>query len=139
MIVLDTNVLSETMKPQPDANVVAWLDEQVSETLYLSSATMGELLFGVAAMPGGKRREHLTGVLEKILEVFEGRVLPFDAGAARQYAALATKARRAGKGFPLPDGYIAACAASRGFAVATRDTAPFAAAGLSVVNPWLRS
>ena len=136
MIVLDTNVVSETMKPQPSAAVVAWLDAQTLETLYLASSTMAELLVGVALLPAGRRKERLAGSLEVLLALFEGRVLPFDAGAARRYAEISGLVRKAGHGFPLPDGYIAAVAASHGFAVASRDVAPFRAAGLEVIDPW---
>jgi len=136
MIVLDTNVLSEAMRPQPDPAVLAWLDNQVAESLYLSSVTLAELLYGVGAMPTGRRKDRLTNVLDGLLSMFTGRIIPFDTDAARHYGNLAVQARKAGLGFPLPDGYIAAAAASRGFAVATRDTAPFQAAGLDVINPW---
>jgi len=136
MIVLDTNVVSEAMKRHPDAKVLAWLDEQVAETLFLASVTMAELMFGVAALPSGKRRDRLARAVDGLGELYEGRVLPFDMDAARRYAALAAAARRKGRGFPVPDGYIAAIAASRGFAVASRDTSAFEAAGLGVVNPW---
>jgi predicted nucleic acid-binding protein len=136
MIILDTNVVSEAMKPQPDANVVAWLNEQAAETLYISSVTLAELLFGIAALPGGKRKTLLTRTLDGVIGLFENRVLPFDAQAARHYAELAVTARNSRRGFPTPDGYIAAIAASRCFLVASRDTAPFEAAGMTVINPW---
>ncbi|APG95556.1 type II toxin-antitoxin system VapC family toxin [Sinorhizobium americanum] len=136
MIVLDTNVVSEAMKPSPDPAVRSWLNEQVAESLYLSSVTMAELLFGVGALPDGRRKKALTETLHGVVELFGDRVLPFDIGAARHYAELAVRARAAGKGFPTPAGYIAAIAASRGFLVATRDVSPFEAAGLPVVNPW---
>lgn len=136
MIVLDTNVLSEAMRPTANSAVRAWLNEQVAETLYLSSVTLAELLFGIGALPDGRRKATLTETLGGVLELFEGRVLPFDVGAARHYADLAVRARADGKGFPTPDGYIAAIAASKGFIVATRDVSPFEAAGLTVVNPW---
>lgn len=136
MILLDTNVISEAMKPVPDDGVRAWLDEQAAETLYLSSVTIAELLFGIGALPAGKRKDRLTEALDGVMELFADRVLPFDIAAARRYADLAVKARAAGKGFPTPDGYIAAIAASRGFAVATRDTSAFDAAGVAVINPW---
>lgn len=136
MILLDTNVISEAMKPAPDETVRAWLDEQAAETLYLSSVTIAELLFGIGALPAGKRKDRLTEALDGVMELFADRVLPFDIAAARRYADLAVKARTAGKGFPTPDGYIAAIAASRGFAVATRDTSAFDAAGVVVINPW---
>ncbi|MGK9201156.1 type II toxin-antitoxin system VapC family toxin [Sinorhizobium meliloti] len=136
MIVLDTNVVSEAKKPAADPAVRSWLNEQVAETLYLASVTLAELLFGIGALPDGRRKKALAEMLDGVLELFGDRVLPFDIGAARYYAGLAVTARAAGKGFPTPGGYIAAIAASRGFIVATRDISPFEAAGLTVVNPW---
>ena len=136
MILLDTNVVSEAMKPEPDETVRAWLDEQAAETLYLSSVTVAELMFGIGALPDGKRKGKLTEALDGVMELFADRILSFDTGAARHYAELAVKARAAGKGFPTPDGYIAAIAASRGFVVATRDASAFDAAGLEVIDPW---
>jgi predicted nucleic acid-binding protein len=136
MIVLDTNVISEAMKPAPNLAVQAWLNEQVAETLYLSSVTLAELLFGIAALPAGRRRNTLTRALDGLLELFGDRVLPFDTDAAHHYAALAVAARNAGRGFPTQDGYIAAIAGSRGFMVASRDTSPYEAGGLRVVDPW---
>jgi toxin FitB len=136
MIVLDTNVVSEAMKPEPLPAVRAWLDRQAAETLYLSSVTVAELLFGIATLSDGKRKNMLAETVEGLLAIFRDRVLPFDIEAARRYAELATQARARGRGFPTPDGYIAAIAASRGFIVASRDVAPYAAAGVTVINPW---
>lgn len=136
MILLDTNVVSQAMKPEPDDAVRAWLDDQAAETLYLSSVTVAELMFAIGALPGGKRKDRLAEALEGVMELFADRILPFDTGAARRYADLAVKARTAGKGFPTPDGYIAAIAAARDFVVATRDTSAFDAAGLEVIDPW---
>jgi predicted nucleic acid-binding protein len=136
MIVLDTNVVSEAMKPNPHPAVQAWLDEQAAETLYLSSVTLAELLFGIGSLPAGRRRSALTRTLDGLLDLFGDRILAFDTDSARHYAELAVKARAAGKGFPTPDGYIAAIATARGFTIATRDVAPFQAAGLNVINPW---
>jgi hypothetical protein len=136
MIVLDTNVVSEAMKPEPDAAVRAWLNDQAAETLYLSTVTLAELLFGIGSLPAGKRKNMLSRALDGLMEIFEGRVLPFDVDAARHYAELAVTARSGGRGFPTPDGYVAAIAASRGFMVASRDTAPYLAGGLQVLNPW---
>jgi predicted nucleic acid-binding protein len=136
MIVLDTNVVSEAMKPEPNPAVLAWLNDQAAETLYISSVTLAELLFGIQALPRGRRRDQLDGALNALLELFRDRVLSFDTEAARCYAELAVAARNGGRGFPTPDDYIAAIAASRGFIVASRDTAPFEAAGAAVINPW---
>ena len=136
MIVLDTNVVSKAMRPEPDPVVRAWLNEQAAETLYLSGVTLAELLFGIRALPAGKRKNMLDRALTELLELFGERVLPFDTDAARHYAELAVTARTGGRGFPTPDGYIAAVAASRGFIVASRDTSPYEAAGVTVINPW---
>ena len=136
MILLDTNVISEAMKPAPERAVRDWLDAQAAETLFLSSVTIAELSFGIAALPKGRRKDNLTAALEGLLALFAARVLPFDTAAAQRYGELAAKARIAGRGFPTPDGYIAAIAATQGFVVATRDASAFAAAGLKVINPW---
>ena len=136
MIILDTNVVSEAMKPEPNPVVRAWLNDQAAETLYLSSVTLAELLFGIAALPSGKRKAMLALTLEGLMELFKDRVLPFDVEAARHYADLAVVAKVSGRGFPTPDGYIAAIAASRGFIVASRDIAPYEAANVTVINPW---
>src|SRR3546814_1986798 len=97
MIVLDTNVISEAIKPEPNMAVQAWLDEQVAETLYLSSVTVAELLFGIGALPQGRRKDGLAKAIDGVLEIFEGRILPFDTAAARHHASLAVLARAAGK------------------------------------------
>jgi predicted nucleic acid-binding protein len=136
MILLDTNVVSEAIKPEPHPSVLAWLDAQAAETLFLSSITAAELLFGIGALPDGRRKDILAARIDGLLDQFVGRVLNFDTPAARRYADLAVKARAAGKGFPTPDGYIAAIAAAHGFAVASRDTSAFNAAGLTVIDPW---
>jgi predicted nucleic acid-binding protein len=136
MIVLDTNVVSEAMKPEPHKAVRAWLNDQAAETLYLASVTLAELLFGIASLPAGKRKDMLARALDGLMGLFRDRVLPFDTDAARRYAELAVTAKTSGRGFPTPDGYIAAIAASRSFIVASRDTTPYEAAGVPVINPW---
>lgn len=136
MILLDTNVVSETMKPTPDKAVLAWLDAQSAETLFLSSVTVAELAFGIEALPTGRRKDMLAAALDGVLELFAGRILPFDTPAARRYGVLGSRARAAGRGFPTPDGYIAAIATEHGFGVATRDASAFQAAGVAVIDPW---
>ena len=136
MIVLDTNVVSEAIKPEPNPSVLAWLDAQAAETLFISSITVAELLFGIGALPDGRRKDLLATRIDGLLDQFVGRVLHFDTTAARRYADLAVKARAAGQGFPTPDGYIAGIAAAHGFSVASRDTSAFNAAGLAVIDPW---
>lgn len=139
MILLDTNVISEAMKPAPDAAVRDWLDEQAAETLHLSSVTIAELTFGIGALPEGRRKDGLAAALEGVMAMFGERILPFDKRAARRYGDLAVRARAAGRGFPTPDGYIAAIAAAHDFAVASRDAAAFEAAGLAVIDPWRKT
>ncbi|MBK8993802.1 MAG: type II toxin-antitoxin system VapC family toxin [Gammaproteobacteria bacterium] len=137
MILLDTNVVSEPLRHAPEARVIEWIDAQPLETLYLSAITVAELRAGVALLPAGKRRAGLHDNLEKrVLPLFVGRVLPFDMACTNAYAELMAKARTAGLAIATADGYIAASAAANGFAVVTRDSSPFQAAGLTVINPW---
>ena len=137
MILLDTNVMSEPLRHTPEPWVIEWIDAQAMETLFLSAITVAELRAGVALLPAGKRRSGLQDNLEKrVLPLFTGRVLPFDLGCTAAYVALMAKARSAGLAVATSDGYIAAIAAANGFAVATRDTGPFEAAGVTVINPW---
>lgn len=136
MIILDTNVVSEILSEKPDHNVISWMDAQASETLFLTSITVAELLFGIAVMPQGRRKNSLSATIEGVLVMFSSRTLAFDSHAARKYAELAAMARSAGRGFPAPDAFIASIASLRGYAIATRDESPFEAVGLAVINPW---
>lgn len=137
MILLDTNVVSEPLRRAPEARVIEWIDAQPMETLFLSAITVAELRAGVALLPTGKRRSGLQENLEKrVLPLFAGRVIPFDLACTQAYAVLTAKARTAGLAISTADGYIAAIAAANGFAVATRDTALFEAAGAAVIDPW---
>ena len=137
MILLDTNVVSEPLRPAPESRVIEWIDAQPLETLFLSAITVAELRAGVALLPAGKRRSGLLQNLEKrVLPLFAGRVLPFDLACTQAYADLMAQARAAGLAVATTDGYIAAIAAANGFAVATRDTGAFEAAGAEVINPW---
>jgi len=137
MILLDTNVISEALKPEPSPSVQAWLDEQMAETLFLSTVTIAELSFGISVLPKGRRREGLAKALDGVLHLFQSRILTFYLAAAQAYGLLAAKARASGFGFPTPDGYIAAIASVHRFSVASRDLSAFQAAGLKVINPWL--
>ena len=137
MIILDTNVISEPLRPEPAPRVLAWLDRQSPSTLYLTAVNVAELMDGVARLPDGRRRVDLEAALAtRVLPLFAGRVLPFDEAAAFSFARLHSTARAAGHSLGLADAYIAAIAVSRGFAVATRDVAPFRAAGVDVIDPW---
>jgi predicted nucleic acid-binding protein len=137
MILLDTNVISEPQRQAPDARVLDWLDAQALETLYLSAITVAELRAGIALMLAGKRRDKLHENLEKrLLPMFANRVLSFDMACTRAYAELLAKSRAAGLAVETADALIAAIALANEFTVATRDTGPFKAAGLNVINPW---
>ncbi len=137
MILLDTNVISEPQRPNPNAHVLDWMDAQALETLYLSAITVAELRAGIALMSAGKRRDTLHENLEKrLLPMFANRVLPFDMACTKAYAELLVTSRAAGLAVETADAFIAAVALANGFAVATRDTSPFEAAGLNVINPW---
>ena len=137
MILLDTNVISEPIKLAGDARVLAWLDAQLIESLYVSTISLAELRFGIAALPAGKRKDTLHNSLQqRILPLFNRRILPFDEAASETYGVLRARARAQGKAIATADGYIAATAIHHGLMVATRDFAPFEAAGLKVINPW---
>jgi len=137
MILLDTNVVSEPLKLNGDVSVLNWLDAKIIETLYLSTISLAELRFGVAALAPGKRRDTLhTSLEQRILPLFVGRILSFDTAASEAYAELSARARAQGKAIAPADGYIAATAATHGLIVATRDVGPFEATGLKVLNPW---
>ena len=137
MILIDTNVISELWKLAPAPSVLAWIDAQAFETLCLSAITVAELRYGLATMPEGKRRSIFQDRLEReVLHAFKDRVLPFDMVASQAYSELMARAKSEGKSISKADGYIAATACARALTVATRDVAPFQAAGLNVINPW---
>jgi predicted nucleic acid-binding protein len=137
MIILDTNVISESLRPRCSDAVTAWLDAQAAETLYITAVNAAELWAGVAVLPDGARKRALEASLHDLLErLFGERLLPFDGPAAEAYAELTRRTATAGTPLPLADGLIAAIALAHGFAVASRDTAPFVAAGIKVFNPW---
>lgn len=137
MILLDTNVVSEPLRSAPDARVIEWIDAQPLEMLYLSAMTVAELRAGVALMPAGKRRTALHEQIEKrVLPMFVGRVLSFDLACTSAYAVVLARVRKVGSGIEAADACSAAVALANRFTVATRDTGPFQAAGLDVINPW---
>lgn len=132
--------MSEPLRHAPELRVIEWIDAQAMETTFLCAITVAELRAGVAQLPAGKRRSGLQEYLEKrVLPLFVGHVLPFDFACTQAYAALMAKVRGAGLAIATADGYIAAIAAANGFAVATRDTSPFEAAGVTVINLWVQA
>lgn len=137
MILRDTNVISELLRLDGEAAVLAWIDAQSIDTLYLSVISLAGLRSGIAALSAGKRRDTLDNSLEqRILPLFAGRILPFDAPAPHAYARLLAKARAEGKAIAPADGYIAGIASFHDLIGAVRGTSPFEAAGFKAINPW---
>ena len=137
MIILDTNVVSEAMKAEPADVVRHWLNNQIARSLYLTSVSLAELRVGVARLPEGRRKEATADVLNFTLtKLIDTRILSFDHRAAEAYAQIDAHAKSAGKAISLPDGQIAATAKVQGFSLASRNTKPFDAAGVDVINPW---
>ena len=137
MIILDTNVLSTLMNSRPDVAVVAWLDRQPTESIWITSITVFESRLGLALLPGGRRRQLLEAAFEQIVAVdLDDRVLDFDRGAAAAAAALAAYRQRAGKPVDMRDTQIAGIAVSRRATLATRNVRYFADLQVPVVDPW---
>jgi predicted nucleic acid-binding protein len=137
MILLDTNILSELMRPAPEKEVEQWLADQPDASVFISAITEAELRYGVALLPAGKRRSTLASVIEDMLrEDFTGRILPFDSAAAVAFAEIAATRRQAGRPIAQADAQIAAIARSRGAALATRNVPDFDGCGIELVNPW---
>lgn len=137
MIILDTNVVSEPTKPHPNPAVQAWLNNQDPETLDLTATGLSELLLDVELIPSGRRRQGFALQLRDLLDHYFGlRILSFDKRAAITYEPLVSHVRATGYAISIPDAQIAAIAQVHGFTVATRDTHPFSAAGIPLINPW---
>lgn len=137
MIVLDTNVLSEAMRPKPDASVARWLEAAPPASLFTTAISEAELLYGAGLLAAGRRRQALEQALRQLFASdFAGRVLAFDAAAAQAFAAIAAARRRAGRPIATLDAQIAAIARAHGAAVATRNLADFDGCGVEVINPW---
>ncbi|MBC7635399.1 MAG: type II toxin-antitoxin system VapC family toxin [Acetobacteraceae bacterium] len=137
MFILDTNVLLELMRDDPDARVLEWAAGQRVDQLFTTAVSQAEVLSGLAIMPEGRRREMLVMAARAMfLDDFAGRVLPFDAVAAEAYAGIFTGRRRVGRPISGADLMIASIASTRGGTVATRDRGGFSGCGVAVVDPW---
>jgi len=136
MIVLDTNVLSETLRPTPSTRVLEWMRSDPASALFTTAITDSELLYCIALLPEGRRRQSLESVVDLIFEDLAGRVLPFDSAAAREFAYIAASRRRAGRPISEADARIAAIARSRGGALATRNVGDFVGWRLELIDPW---
>lgn len=138
MIVLDTNVLSEAVRPTPQQRVLDWLAAQQAATLYTTTISEAELLYGIASLPGGRRRSALAETMRRMLsEDFAGRVLTFDRPAAREFAVIASVRRSKGRPISAFDAQIASIARAQGAAVATRNVSDFEGCGIDIIDPWI--
>ena len=137
MIVLDTNVLSEFMRIEPETRVLAWVDAQPAMDLAISAITVAEILHGIARLPSGKRKQNLqANAMAMFEEDFAGRILPFDAHAAVEYASLVADCEAKGWAVSMADAQIAAICRAHGAAIATRNVKDFRFSGVEVMNPW---
>ncbi len=138
MIVLDTNALSEALKPSPSQAVLDWLAAQEPRGVFITTITQAEVLYGIESLPAGKRKVHLSAAVERVfVERFPGRILPFDEDAARLFAKIVRQRDAVGHPISQFDAMIAAIARSQSAAVATRNTGDFDGCGVRVVNPWV--
>ena len=137
MIIVDTNVISEAVRAGGHPGVEAWLNDRSGPGLHTTAISLAEMLFGIEKLPEGQRKDSLRSDVEAVFaRYFADRILAFDSEAAKAYARLVASARSKGLSIAMADGQIAAIARVHGFTVATRDTSPFEAAGIPVIDPW---
>lgn len=136
MIILDTNVVSEPLKPKPNPGVLAWLGAQAPDTLYVTTITIAEMTSGVEKMPKGRRREALSEAIDEVFALFDGRVLVFDVPSAKAFGKLLSSANSAGNPIGFSDAAIAGIAAANDFAIATGNGKDFRGTKVRIINPW---
>lgn len=138
MIILDTNIISELMKPLPDQSLLTWLDQQASDTLYITSITVAEIMYGLQVLPESKRRVGLELAFKKVLtEAFAQRSCAFDDLAALHYGKIMSECKEKGRGMSICDGQIAAIVAAQQCQLATRNLKDFETCGIPLVNPFV--
>ena len=136
MIVLDTNVLSEAMKPTPDPAVARWMIRERGRGLFTTAVSEAEIIYGITILPDGRRKRELETAAQGIFALFAGRIFPFDSAAAREFALIVADRRRAGRPIADFDAQIAAITRTRGMSLATRDVQDFASTGVQLIDPW---
>jgi predicted nucleic acid-binding protein len=137
LIILDTNVISEPLKPSPDAAVLRWLDLQSPATLYVTTISQAELLAGVSALPAGRRRTQLRNVIDKeLVSLFAGRILPFGERSAEAFAQVVTGANGVGNPIDFADAAIGAITIEHNYLLATRNVGDFKGTSVKLLNPW---
>jgi hypothetical protein len=139
MIILDTDVVSELMRPEPAAGVASWVRDRDRRELRTTAVTVAEIRYGIARLPDGRRKQVLLAAADEVFEAFADQVLPVDDNAAEQYAVIASSRERAGKPIAGFDALIAAVCRAHGATLATRNVPDFEGTGIEVVDPWLQS
>jgi predicted nucleic acid-binding protein len=139
VILLDTNIVSELMRPEPASQVASWVRSRDRRELFTSSITLAEVRYGLARLPDGRRKQVLVDAADDVFRAFSDQVLPVDIAAAEHYAIIASGRERAGKPISGFDALIAAICRSRGAALATRNVTDFADTGIDIVDPWASS
>ncbi len=137
MLILDTNVISEILRPEPNQTVVTWFESQPRHQLFTTAVTQAEILYGITLLPKGSRRQKPLEVAQLIFEEdLESRILPFDGDAATHYAEIGAARRSSGRPISQFDAMIASIARLHGAKIVTRNTSDFEDCGIEVINPW---
>lgn len=136
MYVLDTNILSELMRPKPDMNVLNWLDRQYADELYITAITLAEIRLGIALLPDGKRKEALSHAADQTLEHFTETQLDFTGKAAQEYANIIAKRTEAGRPISIEDAQIAAITQVNDAVLVTRNVKDFDLIHIKIINPF---
>ncbi|HLH99935.1 MAG TPA: type II toxin-antitoxin system VapC family toxin [Acidimicrobiales bacterium] len=134
MIIIDTNVISEMMRDQPDPRVLAWT--AAAGRLHTTAITLAEIEYGIARLADSRRRDQLAATAGRVFADFDEVIVPFDARAARRYGSIVAGRERSGRPIAAADAQIAAICASRKARLATRNTGDFEATGISLIDPW---
>jgi toxin FitB len=138
MIILDTNVVSELMRPEPAPGIASWVRARDRRELRTTTITLAEVRYGIARLPDGRRKQALLGAADEVFSAFADQILPFDTAAAEHYAVIASSRERAGKPIAGFDALIAAVCRSQGAVLATRNVSDFDGTGIELIDPWLQ-
>ncbi len=137
MVIVDTNIVAELMRPSPAQEVILWMNDQDASALFLTTISIGEIGYGLEILPQGRRRLQLEQGFERVIvEAFTGRILGFDEEAARHYGVVMGRRKEIGRPLSALDGQIASIARAKGFAVATRNVRDFVECGVDIINPF---
>jgi toxin FitB len=138
VIILDTNVVSELMRPEPAPGVASWVRDRDRRELRTTAITLAEIRYGIARLPEGRRKHVLLAAADEVFSAFADQVLPVDTAAAEHYAVITSSRERAGKSITGFDALLAAVCRSQGAALATRNASDFEGTGIEIIDPWLQ-